>query len=499
MTMKSQSQSQQSQSRTLGTLTITTILVAASALTLLAQQLSREEYDALLLHRQLINRLITEYETAHPIDPVITTEVPPSADLQTFIDGAPANSILLLPTGATYGQIVLPTKTGTVTIKGQAEIRSGAVNVPAIQVSGHNWRVQGLSADQKLTITAAHASTDLVRVGTSTQSASQVPVTSIFQWVHLKGDPITGNKRGIVMNGSNTQLLDSRCDNIKGAGYDTQCVAGWNGPGPFVVRGNHLEAAGEVIMFGGADPSIPDLIPSDITIEKNVLTRPMAWKGMTWTVKNLFELKAAQRVVFINNDLSNHWVASQSGPAIVLKSVNQDGNQPWARVYDVLVKDNRISNVSAVANLAGNPGPNPAVPMSLVSFVNNQMGTDHVNLGGTGNCFLIQGVADLTIDRNTMACSGSVTIQFDGPASPGLKLTGSVLVDNAYSIKGSGTGEGVATLNAFAPGWVFTGNMVQTASPQLYPAGSGNVYVATLPTPTTGYGYQPPTPPASQP
>jgi hypothetical protein len=31
-------------------------------------------------------------------------------------------------------------------------------------------------------------------------------------------------------------------------------------------------------MFGGADPSIPDLVPSDIEIRRNHLFKPLSWK-----------------------------------------------------------------------------------------------------------------------------------------------------------------------------------------------------------------------------
>ena len=36
---------------------------------------------------------------------------------------------------------------------------------------------------------------------------------------------------------------------------------GWNGPGPFLIENNYLEAAGENIMFGGNDPSHPAADP----------------------------------------------------------------------------------------------------------------------------------------------------------------------------------------------------------------------------------------------
>lgn len=36
----------------------------------------------------------------------------------------------------------------------------------------------------------------------------------------------------------------------------------------------------------------------------NHFFKPLAWKNETWTVKNLFEIKNAQRVLFAGNDFA---------------------------------------------------------------------------------------------------------------------------------------------------------------------------------------------------
>ena len=35
---------------------------------------------------------------------------------------------------------------------------------------------------------------------------------------------------------------------IKAVGQDSQAIAGWNGPGPFIIDNNYLEGAGENIL-----------------------------------------------------------------------------------------------------------------------------------------------------------------------------------------------------------------------------------------------------------
>jgi hypothetical protein len=105
---------------------------------------------------------------------------------------------------------------------------------------------------------------------------------------------------------------------------------GSNGPGPYLIANNYLEASGENIMFGGADPYIANLVPSDITIRQNYISKPLSWRGQAWIVKNLLELKNAQRVTIDGNLIENNWAAAQPGVAIVLTPRNQDGNSPWS-------------------------------------------------------------------------------------------------------------------------------------------------------------------------
>ena len=45
-----------------------------------------------------------------------------------------------------------------------------------------------------------------------------------------------------------------------------------------MIENNYLEAAGENVMFGGADPAIPGLVADGITFRRNYLSRPMAWR-----------------------------------------------------------------------------------------------------------------------------------------------------------------------------------------------------------------------------
>jgi hypothetical protein len=96
--------------------------------------------------------------------------------------------------------------------------------------------------------------------------------------VFVTGDPLLGQKRGIALNAANVSITNSHIAEIKGVGQDTQAIAVWNGPGPFVIENNYLEAAGENVLLGGAGPDIPNLVPTGLAFRRNHLSRPVSWR-----------------------------------------------------------------------------------------------------------------------------------------------------------------------------------------------------------------------------
>ena len=95
----------------------------------------------------------------------------------------------------------------------------------------------------------------------------------------MHGDRYVGQKRCIALNAASVTIRDSYVADCKGVGQDTQAIGGWNGPGPYTIENNYLEAAGENVMFGGADPAIPNLVADGITVRRNYFSRPMSWRN----------------------------------------------------------------------------------------------------------------------------------------------------------------------------------------------------------------------------
>jgi len=195
----------------------------------------------------------------------------------------------------------------------------------------------------------------------------------IFDRLWLHGTPQDETKDGIHLSGTtyvaviNSYFSDFKCIAFKGSCTDSQAINGgtFNKPGgPYKIENNFLEASGQSIMFGGAGGTTT---PADIEIRRNHLFKPMIWKagepgfvggstGTPFIVKNHFELKNAQRVVFEGNILENCWGGfTQTGFSILLNPGNQGGRCPQCRVTDITLRYNKIAHVGSVLSMATVP------------------------------------------------------------------------------------------------------------------------------------------------
>jgi hypothetical protein len=191
-------------------------------------------------------------------------------------------------------------------------------------------------------------------------------------WVHGTTHEETG--RGFYMAGiTSAAVVDSffsdfHCVARTGSCLDSQAVSGGGGhnpAGPFKITNNFLEAAGENIIFGGGAATIT---PSDIEIRQNYLYKPMIWMagqqgfiggadGNPFIVKNHFELKNAQRVLFEGNIAENTWGGfSQAGYSLLLTPKSQaQGNTsvcPKCMVTDITIRYNKVSHAAAGMQIA---------------------------------------------------------------------------------------------------------------------------------------------------
>ena len=237
--------------------------------------------------------------------------------------------------------------------------RSSEVRAPsrrAHRAGAHHVRFVG----SEFAVTPGAYSTGLVRFGSGDETrVEDLPHHLVIDrcWVH--GDPERGGKRGVALNARHVAVIDSYLSDWKAPGQETQAIAGWNGAGPFKIVNNYIEAAGVNVLFGGADPTIPNLVPSDIEIRGNHFSKPVAWRTERWMVKNLLELKNARRVVVAGNLLEHSWGQAQDGTAVLFSPRNQDGRAPWSGGRRHLRRQRRARRRSGV-RIMGHDDSGPA-------------------------------------------------------------------------------------------------------------------------------------------
>lgn len=88
-----------------------------------------------------------------------------------------------------------------------------------------------------------------------------------------------------------------------------------------------MHSTAQAIIFGGAVSDNAASNPTDITVRWNLMTKPLSWKSQSYDVKNIFQLKNAQRVLLEGNVLEYVWADQQAGNAIVF-TIRSEGAHP---------------------------------------------------------------------------------------------------------------------------------------------------------------------------
>jgi hypothetical protein len=446
---------------------------------------------------------------AHP-SAAATIRVNAGASVQAAIDAAVPGDVIELQAGATFdGPFKLRAKSGMsatngITIRSAAnsalppartritpaaapklaKIRATSAG-PAIKTEpgAAYWTLQWLEFQPSSSTSSANL-VEFGGAGASQSSLANVPHHLVMDRCYLHGDPGYGQRRGLALNSGDAQIVNSYFADFKGVSQDTQAILGWNGPGPFLIENNYLEAAGENLMFGGSDPAIPNLVPTGITIRRNLISKPLAWMQEKWTVKNLVEFKNVRDVLVEGNTIENNWAAGQQGYSILFTPRNQSNTAPWVIVKNVTIQNNVIRHVAAVFNILGYDDLAPSQQTQDITIRNNlvyDVSSSYVAPGQTANGrFAIVGAGpkNITFDHNTVDNDGSSTIFFYGGKSPtgtqiaGFELMHNLLRSSAYAIYGDKVGEGAAALNQFTPNAIVHRNTFAGETEKVYVTGN---------------------------
>lgn len=410
-------------------------------------------------------------------------------NLQTAINNAQPGDVISLEAGATFrGPVELPVKSGSAPVTIQSsrveELPQGRVDpshaglMPKIvaphaeqavrtKPGANNYKLEGI---EFLPDTAAKEIYDLVRFGAGRaeqNSLSAVPHHLTIDRCYIHGLPALSMQRGVSLNSADSSVTRSYISDIKGRGMDSQAIGSWNTPGRFKIIDCYLEAAGENVMFGGADPASIEFIPSDIEMSRCLLFKPRAWKGQGWVIKNILEFKNAQRVIVNACVFENNWGGEgQDGHSILFTVRNQEGTAVYSTVKDITMSNCTVKDCERGINFLGTDNEKPSGKTSNIVLVNNYMQFKH-------NALTINGTEAVVIDHNTILIGGNIMTAYSTP-SGGFTLKGNIFSDgaNGFGIFGDGLGEGNTAITKFLPDAVIQENVFSGRDARSYPTGN---------------------------
>ncbi len=385
-------------------------------------------------------------------------------DLQLAINAATRGTVIVLDAGATFfGGFVFPNKTtglgwiiitssrmdllpakeirinpnattGNSTFTTQANamakiITNNSSGIPCFKTNAnaHHYRLIGLEITAATTVTDSYGLIYLGDGSSAQNLMSLVPDHFVIDRCYIHGHTnATTMKFGVRLDCANAAIIDCYISDFHSIGNDAQAIAGINGPGPFKIINNYLEASGENILFGGAAPAIPGLVPSDIEIRQNYFFKPYTWKvghpsyaGKHWTIKNLFELKTGLRVLLDGNIMENSWAdlpIGQSGYAILLTIRTEGGGAPHADVSDITISNNILRHMGAGVSISGSDG-GAGIKSKRIKIYNNLFedingpayGDQNTAAPNDGTFLQIGEPQDVIVDHNTVFQTGEIT------------------------------------------------------------------------------------------
>jgi hypothetical protein len=265
------------------------------------------------------------------------------------------------------------TSTENVLAKIQAEGR-GSAGAILVEAGANHYRLIGLE------VTRAESPAVVYNLVGPHKGGAADHLVFDRMWIH--GTAHNETVRGVMLSHFryaavvDSYVNDFHCIARTGNCVDSQAIAGGLGEdpmGPYKIVNNFLEAAAECILFGGDRAATT---PADIEIRHNHFFKPMTWMmgepgfvggadGSPFIVKNLFEIKNAERVLLEGNVMENAWGGfSQVGTAILLGPKNQAIGMmsvcPLCKVTDITIRYSRISHVGGGFQLGNGLSPNKA-------------------------------------------------------------------------------------------------------------------------------------------
>jgi hypothetical protein len=370
------------------------------------------------------------------------------------------------------GQRLTPCYAGVASLPGRPSFNCSVVNNVLAKVSfpgvgggpfllapgANHYRLVGLEITRP-------AGTGFVGPLVYTQNTAAEFIIIDRSWMHgtAQDETVTGVDFGGMTNAAviDSFMTDFHCTTRIGACTDSKAIAGGVGSlpgGPYKISNNFLEAAGENILLGGGPATTT---PADIEILRNHFYKPVIWQtgrpgfmggkdGLPFVVKNLFELKNAQRVLLEGNIMEYSWGGfTQAGDGIVLTPKSQYSlakNQsvcPLCQVTDITIRYSTLSHTGGGMVLANVLSQDGGEASAGGRYSIHDVTVDDINAkeySGDGTLFEVlsnwsaHGLTDVTINHVTGFSDPNTRVMGLSNLPTKAPMTGFVMTNNIIGV-----------------------------------------------------------------
>lgn len=370
------------------------------------------------------------------------------------------------------GQRLTPCYAGVASLPGRPPFNCSVVNNVLAKVSfpsvgggpfvlapgANHYRLVGLEITRP-------AGTGFVGPLVYTQNTAAEFIIIDRSWMHgtAQDETVTGVDFGGMTNAAviDSFMTDFHCTTRIGACTDSKAIAGGVGSlpgGPYKISNNFLEAAGENILLGGGPATTT---PADIEILRNHFYKPVIWQtgrpgfmggkdGLPFVVKNLFELKNAQRVLLEGNIMEYSWGGfTQAGDGIVLTPKSQYSlakNQsvcPLCQVTDITIRYSTLSHTGGGMVLANVLSQDGGEASAGGRYSIHDVTVDDINAkeySGDGTLFEVlsnwsaHGLTDVTINHVTGFSDPNTRVMGLSNLPTKAPMTGFVMTNNIIGV-----------------------------------------------------------------
>lgn len=377
------------------------------------------------------------------------------------------------------------------------QVTSGAGNTPLFDSNNqaaHGYRFVGLYATSDPTVTGTTPVSRIFRLGdgngTQNSDALVPKNNNIDRCLIRPGHASTQMLHAVDFQVGKSYIIDSDISGFwEYLAGDCQAVTYYNTLGFLGFINNYFSASDEGVIQGGGNNNIGPMV--DFENRWNMYDKPDAWNpshpswdGVTRSVKLAAEVKHGQRSLWEGCVFTSCWAGTQQGDGINIKDeYNEVGG---SHTSDVVIRHCDFDKLDTMVRVAGGTyAPDGSAAVSRVA-VRNCLGTNiGVPPNGSGSFGItLQSQKAVGLRMVHVTAIATRIVHYLLSSTGSADTSGVVHRDNIYgtvtyaSFRGGGTGDGKASIDAWAPGATLHGNVIAGADSANYSGAdlSGNFF-----------------------